>query len=227
MPKRTKSQAEPKRYKKGYSFSSIPSAQPTTQTRSFIRQRSGDEVKFFDTAISTTLDATGEVPATGGQLVLIPQGDTQSTRDGRVCTVRSVQIRGEMNWAPGAGAIASTHGYMFLVQDKQCNGAPAAVTDVFTSTSLSNNLINMSNSTRFKILKKWVIPFNSPAGVTTAYGNQVKQIEYYAKCNIPLQFSSTTGVIGELKSNNLFLIAGSTTDDLIAFEGQARVRFVG
>lgn len=185
-----------------------------------------EEVKFFDTPHTFSVDATGEVPATG-QLNLIPQGDTESTRDGRQCTIKSIQIRGEMNFAPGAGAVGGTHVYMWLVLDKQCNGAAAAITDVFTSSSCIQNLVNLANSGRFRIIKKWVMPYNVGAGVTTAYVNVVKQIEFFKKCNIPLQFSSTTGAITEIKSNNLFLLAGSSSDDLVAFQGQTRLRFVG
>lgn len=186
------------------------------------------ENKFFDTALSFAIDATGEVPATG-QLALIPQGDTSTTRDGRQATITSIQIRASMVYAPGAGAVATGQSFLYLVLDKQCNGAAAAVTDVFTSATLAGAMFNLDNSDRFVILKKWVHVWNPPAGATTAFNNVTQSIEYFKKCNIPMSWSSTAGAITEIRSNNIFLIAGSNAaiDDTIAVGGTCRLRFVG
>lgn len=189
--------------------------------------RQAGEVKFFDTANSFLVDVTGEVPATG-QLVLIPQGVTESTRVGRKCVIKSIQMRGTALYQPGAGAQMATMMYMYVIQDKQANGAAAAVTDVFTSADLSVAHHNLANSQRFVVLKKIEIPFNGTAGVTTAYCNQIRKIDFFKKCNIPLEFSSTAGAITELKSNNIFLIAGVNAaggDDATTVVGTTRVRF--
>jgi len=186
----------------------------------------GAELKFFDTANSFSFDTTGEVPATG-QLNLIPQGTTESTRIGRKCVLKSVEIRGDVRFAPGASAQAATTVAMYLVLDKQCNGAAAAVTDVFTTNALTTTaLVNLANSERFVILKKWLIVINATAGVTTAYSSANRHLEYFKRCNIPLEFNSTAGAITEIRSNNLFLLAGTdTNDDLTSFTGTTRVRF--
>jgi len=183
------------------------------------------EMKFFDTSISFTIDSTGEVPATG-QLNLIPQGVTESTRVGRKCVIKSIQIRGGVIYAPGAGALAYSINRLYLVLDKQANGAAAAIGDVFTGNNLVVALRNMANNERFKVLKEWTFVWNSGAGVTTAYNAMQKNLEFYKKCNVPLEFSSTTGAITELKSNNLFLCAGSDgSDDIVTVTAQSRVRF--
>lgn len=185
------------------------------------------EVKFFDTDLNFPIDATGEVPATG-QLSLIPQGDTGSTRDGRQCVIKSIQIKGIVIFTPAAAATAASIGYLALILDKQCNGAPAAVTDVFTSTNMATNLINLNNSERFMTLKKWKFNMTAQAGVTAAYNESVRAIDFFKKCNIPMNFSSTTGAITEIRSNNVFLIAGSSnSDDLITLVGTCRLRFTG
>jgi len=185
------------------------------------------ETKFFDTSLSFTFDTTMEVPATG-QLVLIPQGDTESSRDGRQCTATSIQIRATITLVPAAAANGGGTYYLYLVLDKQCNGAAAAVTDVFTSANSSLALANLENSDRFVILKKWVRPINVTAGVTTAYSNVCHVLEFYKKLNIPLTYSSTTGAITEIRSNNLFLVAGAQNqDDTIQFGGVCRIRFKG
>lgn len=186
----------------------------------------GGELKFFDTANAFNLDSTGEVPATG-QLVLIPQGVTESTRVGRECIVKSIQMRGIMTYVPSTAATASSTGYLWVILDKQTNGAAAGVTDVFTGNSMGLCLHNLENSKRFVILKKLKHTFTSPAGVSTAYNDVTWPFEFFLKCNIPLDFSSTTGAITELRSNNIFLIAGSDTrsDDLIACSATTRIRF--
>jgi len=184
------------------------------------------EKKFFDTAIAFNFDSTGEVPATG-QLTLIPQGDTESTRDGRQAVIKSVQIRGVVSYAPAASAAGATIGYMYLVLDTQCNGAAAAITDVFTSNNMSTNMLELNNSGRFRILKKWVFPMNSQAGVTTAYNNVNRPLEYFKTCSIPIDWNGTTGAITEIKSNNVFLMAGANTDDFMGFQGTCRLRFLG
>lgn len=185
------------------------------------------ELKFFDTTLSFNIDQTGEVPATG-QLVLIPQGVTESTRVGRKCVIKSIYIKATMSFAPGAGTTTAGTGCMVLVQDTQCNGAAAAVTDVYTGTNIPVAMHNLSNSQRFKVLKVFKYSFNPQAGVSTAWANITRNFSYYKKCNIPLEFSSTTGAITEIRSNNLFLIAGTefaAMDDLIGVSGTCRVRF--
>lgn len=185
------------------------------------------EKKFFDTALSFAIDATGEVPATG-QLALIPQGDTETTRDGRQCTIKSITIRGVFEYVPGAGSLGQHIVYMCLVQDTQTNGAAAAITDVFSSNNMSTNMHNLANSSRFIIIKRWEVQVRSNAGVATAYSGDAKQIKYHKRCNIPMEYSSTAGAITEIKSNNLFLVAGSYFgDDLTTFNGTCRLRFMG
>jgi len=184
------------------------------------------EDKFFDTTNSFNFDATGEVPATG-QLVLIPQGVTESSRVGRKCTITSIQIKGSLIFIPAAAATAATNIFLFLIQDTQCNGAAAANADVFTGANLGRAFHNLSNSSRFKILKKWVITMVSQAGAATALNNVIRYINYFKRCNIPIEYSSTTGAITEIRSNNIFLMAGTAgqSDDTCSFEGATRVRF--
>lgn len=187
------------------------------------------ERKFFDTALAFSLDATPEVPATG-QLVLIPQGDTESTRDGRQCTVESIRILADLVFTPGAAATASLVSTIILVQDTQTNGAAALPGDVYLGgvANLTYANINLANSSRFKILKKWTHLWNPQAGATTAYNTIVKHIDWYKRCRIPLVYSSTAGAITELRTNNLFLLAQSNgADDIVTVAGTCRIRFRG
>lgn len=188
------------------------------------------ELKFFDTSLSFQVDATGEIPATG-QLALIPQGDTASTRDGRKAVIKSIQLHGSTTFVPGASATAASVCWLYLVLDTQCNGAVPAngVADVLTSTNFTIAIRNLNNSERFKILKKWCFRYISNAGVTTAYNNVIIPFDYYLKCNIPMIWNSTSGALTEITSNNLFLMAGSdnNSDDQVAVSGTCRLRFIG
>lgn len=190
------------------------------------RATSQGEHKFFDTALSFSFDTTTEVPATG-QLVLIPQGVTESNRIGRKCNITSILIKGKVSLAPGAAATAATNAYLYVVEDMQTNGAAAAVTDVFTGNVSQSLVRNLANSSRFRILHKEVFSMNPGAGATTALNEHVTWMEWYKKCNIPIEYSSTTGAITEIRSNNIFLVAGSDNgDDNVSFSGVCRVRFI-
>lgn len=194
--------------------------------RAFIARSTSTEVKFFDTANSFSIDATAEVPATG-QLALIPQGATQSTRIGRTCLVTSIDIKWIALYVPGASGNATLTFSIVLVLDQQCNGAAAAFTDVFQNDVLPIALINVSNSRRFRILKRWTFSTSSQAGVSAAYNSKSQFINFRTPCRIPLDFSSTTGALTELKTNNLFLLAGTdgTNDDLVSLNGNTRLHF--
>jgi len=188
------------------------------------------ELKFFDTALTFSFDTTGEVATTAilGQLSLIPQGDTESTRDGRKAVIKSIQLRGSLYFVPGSDVNGIDNTYLYLVLDTQANGAAAAVTDIFTSNVMATNMLNLNNSGRFRIIKKWFMGWAATAGVTTAYGALCRPLEYYKRCNIPIDWSGATGALTEIRSNNIFLAYGSTfTDDQVSFVGHARLRFMG
>lgn len=188
----------------------------------------GPELKFLDTTISSVMTATGSVPATGGQLNLIAQGTTESQRIGRKVVIKSIHILGTCLSVFGVTAAPAAVAYMVLVWDKQCNGAAAAVTDVFTSADLSTSLPNMANNERFIIIKRFKFRMYPQAGVSGAFGDLSIPIKYYRKCNIPVEFSSTTGAITEIKSNNLFLLTGlssSTAASVVQIAAKCRIRF--
>lgn len=191
------------------------------------------ELKFLDTTLAFAVDATAEIPATG-QLTLIPQDDTQSGREGRKCIVKSIWIKGVFSAAFGTAGVAQADvAYVYVMQDTQANGAAPAVGDantgIFTSATLRDSGRTLSNVDRFKILHKFTIQMQNQsdqsAGVTV-----VRPVEWYTKCQIPIEYdaSVTTGALTSIRSNNIFLVAGSAiTDDIINFNGICRIRFEG
>lgn len=193
------------------------------------RSAGGDnELKFLDTALNFSIDATGEVPATG-QLNLIPQDDTQSGRIGKKVVVKKVQVQAQLSFVPASAANAVVLGHIYVVLDTQCNGAAAAVTDVLTSATMNGAMRNLDNTERFRVLKHHVFSFNAMAGATTAYNSMIKNLAFNIPCDIPIIFdnSATTGAITTIRSNNIFLLAGcnATGDDLVSCTGTARIRY--
>lgn len=203
---------------------------PFTPNRKAKQMLNRQEMKFFDTTLSFNCDATAEVPATG-QLALIVQGTGNTNREGYLVTVKSIQIRGVLSFAPGAAATAASNAIIQVMLDRQPNGAAAAVTDALTTTVMSTGLPVVPNQYRFKTLKRIVVPVNSQAGVTTAYNNFNVCVDEYIKLKKPIEirYNGNAGTVADLTTNNLFLFAGSdgSTDDTISFAGTARLRFTG
>lgn len=204
-----------------------------TRTSGFYKYGSGNhlasranELKFFDTTITHTVNSTMAIPGTGGQLNLIPQGTTESSRIGRNTVIHSLELKGEYAMTSGTGVNSSVQ-YLLIVQDKQCNGTAAGVLDVMTSAAGARGLINLSNSKRFHVLRKIVLPITGGSGVLNNYAGTLDYIHYFKKLNIPVEFASTTGAIGEIASNNLFILMGcdGNSSTFTTFAGIARIRF--
>jgi len=183
------------------------------------------ELKYFDTANAFNIDSTGEVPATG-QLCLIPMGAGASARIGRDVCIHSLHLKWNLNYSPGAVTTGVTSVGIYLLLDKQANGAAAGVTDVFTGNELTQDHLNLENSDRFCVLKRWHLVFKSRAGVSADFADDLKNIEYFMRLNIPLKYSGSTGAITELKTNNIFVMASAfASDDLVTVSGTTRLRY--
>jgi len=186
------------------------------------------ELKSHSDAIEGFFDQTGEVLK--NSLVLIPQGDTAIERDGRKATIKSIHVRGTFFYEPAATS-GTTCVYFYIILDTQANGAAPAITDIFTTSGMDRNFINLDNTSRFKVLKKITVPFVAPSGVAAAKQKMIVPIEFYKTCNIPVDWSSNTGAITEIRSNNILAVGGcdgaSDGDDLVGCNLSSRVRFVG
>jgi len=199
------------------------------------RFRKGGELKFFDTAIASggiVATCVAASSAATGQVDLIPQGTTESDRDGKEAVVRHIGFHGSVSMVPVVNTSETANIYWWLVLDTQCNGAQATFSDVMTSTNAATALVNMENTQRFRILKKRVFKMHSNSSIlqsaTTSILSPVRQrIDVEMKCNIPLVFSSTTGAITELRSNHIFMMWGAVgaTGTTAQINGTCRLRF--
>lgn len=182
------------------------------------------EKKYFETSIvNVGSNIAGSVL---NSLNLVPQGTTDQTRIGNKISIRNINIHGYMSYDDQTtGAFGAGNLRVILFVDKQCNGATALVTDILKSASIES-FRNMDQVDRFTILKD--IVFEGPQLVANALhtSQTTKYWSLSAKCDLPIHFSSTTGAITELRSNNigmLYITDGAAVNP--ASLGVARVKF--
>ncbi len=201
------------------------------RTAGFYGRYSGPqgELKFHDVDLDdAVITAGGQITAT---INIIPQGVTEVQRIGRKCTLKSINWRYQIG-LPEVDAQAdpsdSDTVRVIMYLDKQCNGAAAAVTDIMESADYQS-FRNLANSGRFQILVDKCHTLNH---ITLASDNAgvVSQAimnrdgSFYKKVNIPIEFNSTTGAIGEIRSNNLgVLLLGQS--GIAGFNSKIRLRF--
>lgn len=187
-----------------------------------------EELKYFDKTLSFNFDNIMEIPATG-QLVPINQGAEQDDRIGRKIVVKSLLIKGTLLYTPTLGTEPETTCYLYVVLDRQTNGAAAAITDIFTSTAGNTALPVVANNKRFKVIKAMMFDLPLISSSTSNVSPPVQvAMQYYKKLNVEIDYADTGSAIGSITSNNLFLVAGSVgADDKVAFSGAARIRFIG
>ncbi len=189
----------------------------------------GGELKFHDVDLDDAFVATGGTVTP--TINIIPQGVTESQRIGRKCTVKHISWRYRLN-LPEADAQGDPTDpdsvRVLMYMDKQCNGATATVTDVLESADL-HSFRNLSNSGRFVILLDKTYLMNpltiasDGAGLMSTAG-VVREYSFYKKCNIPIEFNSTTGAIAEIRSNNIATLLISSAGSS-GFNSKIRLRF--
>jgi len=209
--------------------------------RSIPRARRGDETHYNDCTFSEALTQAGNLltftsvsptsaapdnPA-GDSLNLIAQGTTKNERIGNKLMLHAIRLKGSLIM-PTSATSTNSWARIVLVLDKQANGAVPAPSDIFESTAAATTDLfafqNMDNADRFQIIKDKRINIE-PAGYGVQSTSQAQVVKFFKmnhKCKTEIAYSSTTGAITEVKSNNyvvvLFSSAGSVT-----FTGKSRV----
>lgn len=193
----------------------------------------GSELKFFETQVDNGVAATNGV-ISEASICLIPQGVTESQRVGRKCTITQILWRWNVI-LPETDAVATPANAdvfrMIMYLDKQCNGAAATAALILESPTFQA-YNNLENSQRFRILYDKSVTINYTGGLASDNAGVVSQPQqlrsgaFYKKCNIPIEYSSTTGAITEIRSNNvgILLISKNAIATLVS---QVRVRFAG
>lgn len=189
------------------------------------------EVKFFDVTLDdATVDNAGTVT---DSINKIAQGTTEVQRDGRKCTISSIDWKYDLR-LPERDAVATPEApdvvRVIMYVDKQANGATAAVTDIL-ETANYQSFYNLANSQRFRILCDKTHNMNysnlasDGAGVVSSSG-VVRSYTFHKSLKLPLEFSATTGAITEIRSNNIGVLLISR-NAVTGFVSQLRLRFLG
>ncbi len=185
------------------------------------------ELKFFDLDIDDTAIAnTGTIVADSVNEIV--QGTGETERIGRKCTIRSINWRFEVRLpAQTTSATASDVARIILYQDKQANGATAAVLDIL-ETANYQSFNNLANKGRFRTLMDRTYDLTAQAGggdgTTEDYGQIIISDTLFKKVNIPIEFSGTDGAIDKIKSNNIGFLTISRSG-VAAFASKMRIRF--
>jgi len=189
------------------------------------------EMKFHDVDVDQSPVPSAGAIQNGGTVIVIPQGVTEKQRVGRKCTLKSINWRFTVKLTEVEGDASPPNSdivRIIVYQDKQCNGATAAVTDIL-ETADYQSFNNLSNKTRFRTLMDRTYNMNYQGLATNgtdSWGAPTLLIEdtFFKNCNIPVEYSSTTGAIAEIASNNIgmLFIARNAQCDIAS---KLRVRF--
>lgn len=196
----------------------------------------GLEFKFVDyTNLGQAVTTTPAFVDDGTALALnsIATGDTESARDGRKVTCRSVHVRGYLGTGRQEAQVAPIDDVcvrVLLVLDTQCNGAQGTATNVIPNFYGWRNL---QFTTRYKVLKDKVFRLPATAGSSSAAANDFNApavevpFSFSKKLNFATKFSGTTAVVGSIVDNALHLIAviDTGTNNTCTINYTSRVRF--
>lgn len=191
------------------------------------------EFNFTDTTVPTT----GYLP---GSITNIAQGVGDDQRIGRKVVVKSISLRGEIkmpnesNTVLGAASPQSDVMRFMVVQDKQTNGAAANMNSIIAFGAANGGAAtldwrafrNMDNIDRFNILVDRTVKIANPVFTngTGSATQQIVQYNIYRKCNITVDYSTTTAAIGSQASNSLSIYC-ITSAGLASWNGIVRVRY--
>ncbi len=196
---------------------------------SYRTKRPRTELKFHDVNLDDAGISSG-VSVTDS-INKIAQGVREDERIGRKCIIESINWRYSVKMPQRTdSSLGSDTVRIIMYLDKQCNGASALSTDVLATPDYQS-FNNLSNSLRFVHLMDRTVDMNAQNGygngTTNASGELQHSFTFFKDVNIPIEFSSTTGAITEISSNNIgvFLISKDGTSTGVSFDSKIRLRF--
>lgn len=185
------------------------------------------ELKFHDQNNSHfNVSNTGLIAA--NTIVNVAAGTGESQRVGRKIRIKSLHLRYTVTLQQTTTLTDTDDGLRVIVyHDKQANGAAAVTTDILeTGDYLSFN--NLSNKNRFTVLCDKYHDMSSQAGAFDGTNDQFarKTITktFHKMLDVPIEFSSTTGGLTEIRSNNIGILVISD-NGVVDFIWQSRVRY--
>lgn len=181
---------------------------------------SARELKFNDVSHQAEVEATiadaNQDPGVSGSLTNISLGTSQSQRIGRCVYPKTLTIYGSLDVDEQVQNITDFYIQIWVVLDKQTNGAGMTSTDFLTSlgtTIQADAFQNLEYSDRFRLLKKMMIrikpnTFRSGTGTDALFNTQVP---FRIHCKLPAfskqQYSNNTGGVSDITSESYHLLA--------------------
>lgn len=185
---------------------------------------SGPELKWKDVNVNGAI-AFG-LASRLDALANVAQGTEPYQRIGRCITIRSCEIKINIqgSWNPTAAQpnVSPISYRVDLMIDKQANGALPVGADIYDTSiaavDATNKFMNLYNSDRFVLVKRWEGDLNPPSAPSTIGGAGVgsrydvaRDLKLKKRFNTKMEFSGNTGAVAEIRSNNLFLVYSCST----------------
>lgn len=210
-----------------------------TFTRALYGASRRAEIKNYDISngigfTTGTSMAVGTSTATGNIAAGLTQGVGENQRVGREIIAKSLMLRGVVSFNPTASSDHVELFILYVILDTQCNGGggagtPCVLGDLFSTLAAGAEQLNMDNTARFRVLKRYTALFNTntfqaTSGSTTIPPEQLRQCNIWIPLNMKMVYSEATGIITGIRTNNIFLAYGSANAKCDA-AFSSRIRF--
>ncbi len=190
---------------------------------------SSGNFKYLDTGISADIPATTTGAVVIPSLNIVPTGTDAKTRTGKRIRIFKIDYRVQLTrGTENNNTVTACSSSLCLVKDNATKGSTPTFDTVFEASAI-NAFINGTNSTRFKILKRWDTTIN-----TIVYWNSnTNQANCMAKtvvsqgtlsCNVPVLYTATgtTGAVAQTIENCLLVtFIGDNTSTTLVMAGTA------
>lgn len=190
------------------------------------------ELKFFDRSIDDATIATAGTNVDSINKVV--QGIAETNRIGRKITIRSIWWKWQLKLPTfDAQGIAQKPDTVRVIMylDKQTNGATATADGAngILSAQSWQAFPELTNKGRFNVLYDKLVTLNINGMASDGTGlmstaEVIREGTFYKRCNIPIEFNSSTGAIGEIRSNNIGVLLLSSAG-LAGMLSLCRIRF--
>ncbi len=232
-----KKRAKPMKYGLSWGSSSVYYRPGSHYTGHMIAYNAQEEIKFVDNELvneAMTTSWTNHDPSTTDCLSATATGDTESSRDGRIYYIHSIDINGRVGFLAQESVAAPISDPIFriiVVVDKQTNGAQLTATDVMDAgqTDDFHAFRNMHFTDRFHILydNMFSIRMNNQVneGAVNLFANggvlRLWEMHHTFKKPLKVLCSLTTAVIAAIETFSIHVIAiSSTTNTDISYQSR-------
>lgn len=191
----------------------------TSTVTKYSRSRLAPELKWWDVNTPNSQVNFGLATLIQG-LNIVPSGTGPNQRIGRSIIVKSIEIKINMQalWQYIGATVPAVAGISYrvdLILDKQANGAVPAGADIYdtlvAAVDPTNRFMNLLNSDRFVLMKRWQGDINPPSFVDPSATNSIltvgRDLILQKKCSIRVELTPNAApTIADVKSNNLLLV---------------------